>query len=244
MLLKEIVDEPYNSNDIVRNKTAANVDKLPQHKLQFKGQGYFSDVYDIDDNPHEIVKHSSQLTGAKATEKYQKQDKEDYDEGFRYYAEAILADNTAVSNPYFPRIRVYVADKNEHQYVIETLIDPSSIFHWLDGDVSDPEFQHQRNMINVLGQQMFSNWGEITAWCDDDTQSTEILDKIIALIDYGCNGGGIQTTDKKLIQALSLIRDLKASNRRLAVDIHEGNVMFRRSKFGLQLVITDPLTFF
>lgn len=244
MLLKEIINEPYKSNDIVPNKSVPK-DKLPQDKLRFRGQGYFSDVYDIEDNPHEVVKLSNQRTGAKTEFRgSEPTENKDYDEGFRYYAEEILADNTAASNPYFPRVRAYAVDNQEHQYIIETLIPADQIFYWVDPIKDKDDFTHQIHNIDVLGNRMFSDWKERTSHRTEETQAVDLLDLIVIALDAMSYGRYVASNDKKLVEAMSLIQRVLRRNPRLTGDIHQGNVMFRRTRYGLQLVITDPFSLF
>ena len=241
MLLKEILDEPYKSNDFTGDKSVPNV-PLPKDRLQRIGQGYFSDVYSIKDNPHEVVKHSSAATGDKASGR-EPDLYSDYDEGFKYYAEAILADNSAASNPYFPRIRAYNINNKEHKYIIETLQPLDSIIHWVDPEEDSEEFKHQISIVDSLGKRIFSNWEAITHYRHNNTGATKLLSTIIECIGYACNGSyDSSIKDANLIQAISLIRDIKSKNRTLIVDIHKENLMFRMTRNGVQLVITDPFT--
>ena len=241
MLLKEILDEPYKSNDFASDKSVPDV-PLPKDRLQRIGQGYYSDVYSVKDNPHEVIKHSSAVTGVKAFEK-EPDLYSDYDEGFKYYAEAILADNSAAMNPYFPRIRAYNINNKEHKYVIETLQPINSVIHWVDPEEDSEEFKHQISIVDSLGEQIFSNWEAITHYRHNNTGATKLLSTIIEYIGYVCGGshyGSIK--DANLIQAISLIREIKSKNRTLIVDIHKENLMFRMTRNGVQLVITDPFT--
>jgi hypothetical protein len=48
-------------------------------------------------------------------------------------------------------------------------------------------------------------------------------------------------TDPELIRVLKIVRNLRQQG--FTEDLHTGNFMFRRTKFGPQLVLTDPLAF-
>ena len=49
------------------------------------------------------------------------------------------------------------------------------------------------------------------------------------------------TNDKKLNQVLQIIRDVTSSNPAFVYDMHLNNCMIRRTSFGPQLVVTDPI---
>jgi Uma2 family endonuclease len=46
--------------------------------------------------------------------------------------------------------------------------------------------------------------------------------------------------DKNFNKAVDIIVEIKNKNK-FIYDIHSGNFMFRRGKFGIQLVFIDPL---
>lgn len=62
-----------------------------------------------------------------------------------------------------------------------------------------------------------------------------------AQIEYGLTNGFYNIKDEELIKALKLIDFVNDRNPNNVTDIHGGNIMYRRTPHGLQLVISDPL---
>ena len=63
-----------------------------------------------------------------------------------------------------------------------------------------------------------------------------VIEKLIHKMIINRPPGGIKITDKRLLEAIELLK--KYQDR--ALDLHMENVMLRRSPYGLQLVISDP----
>ena len=53
--------------------------------------------------------------------------------------------------------------------------------------------------------------------------------------------GQISVTNKKLLQALSIIKKVRDTNSLYGLDLHQENMMLRITPVGAQLVLTDPL---
>jgi hypothetical protein len=91
---------------------------------------------------------------------------------------------------------------------------------------------------DVISQKLISEekWNELNEyhWDNRKLLLTTIVSEIIAL-------GDIVSTDKQFREITEIIRSLKDSNN-FQFDIHDENVMIRRTSHGPQLVITDPLS--
>lgn len=137
MLLKEILDEPYDSNDFSHNKRSHT--QADNTKLKLRGQGYYSLVYDIKDNPHEIVK----ITDRRYSNPILKYD------GFNLYANAIVKNNRAASNPYLPRVRATHTSSDMLSFVVEKL-------HTFDEIFDDSE--HSFDLLLSMCRKMFHDF--------------------------------------------------------------------------------------
>lgn len=133
-----------------------------------------------------------------------------------YTAFAKLAIKHAATNPYFPRIRAY---SNGSFYQIETLI---------------PLDEVDKEEIEALNERIFTP----KAMEFKISTPVEFLTRVVnATVRYG-HFDYIQ--DEQLAECLRLI-DYLAKSYNFKYDIHSENMMCRRTKYGLQLVIIDPL---
>lgn len=140
---------------------------------------------------------------------------------YLYYIKAVVKYKMAESNPFFPRVYdiLYLTDKRrEQRYRIEL----EKLEHY--DDFTDDE-------LTSLTKRLFSSKDILTFSSWDDGTPIKILIELIE---------NYNPIDKKLTEALSFIDNLKLETN-FQYDWHENNIMFRRTGFGPQLVITDPL---
>ncbi len=128
-------------------------------------------------------------------------------------------------NPYFPRfraIKIYHGpdDLTVYSAQMEKLIPAKSgaserevIFRRIFGDEEGKGFAKRHSLFEVV-EAAIQKYGNLA-------------DKII---------------DKDLLSAANFIQRVSEKHS-AGVDIHSDNLMFRRTPYGLQLVITDPLSF-
>jgi len=162
----------------------------------------------------------------------------DYDAYYKYIETAMAF---MKSNPYFPRVYnvKLITDKNgriKTSYNIETLKGPEEF---------SPEsiLAMGKRMIKELKaeiEDIKNRYGRIEF--DDIYLSKWIFDEIVNEI-YGAvrmrDFDNIK--DKKLIDAIQLIRDVIDSGNHFADDISTNNVMLRGTSQGPQLVLADPI---
>lgn len=180
-------------------------------------QGYFSKVFHNPvRSPHDVRKIS------------QLQHIEDID-GFYFYMRELYhhSDN---SNPYFPRFReitLYTIPGSGKQTSKEIAysVKMERLYH-LD-QLSEEE-------TNALGTKIYGP-------SDRTYILTNIIDTVIQLIHDNAQTKS-KVVDKHLIAATKFIMRVSKKHN-LEIDIHDGNIMVRRTPYGPQLVITDPLSF-
>lgn len=243
MLLKEIFNEPYKNNDIVSRRHVKQ-QSIPMDSLKFRDQGYFTDIYDDPNNPHEIIRHSSYKTG----KQFDPEDFPDntplsdfgkYEDAFKVYALALIRNRKISANSFFPRIRAYNIAEYEHFYISERL------FSIRDAIFDDND--HFREIVLNLGNTTFKDFEDIVA-VHDNMSSTDIMYKIIDMIQesFGNNTFFSMIQNPLLKEAILFIKSIKQklnhTKNRVELDITHDNVMIRMTKLGPQLVITDPFS--
>lgn len=191
------------------------------------GRGYFSTVVKDRNDPHMVKKYNSDFS----IPEYKPEDP------FYRYAEYVH-DNNLHENPYFPRIYKHrkIEDKDGktlHSYQIEKL-EPMT-------RVSMEEYEYLFNKMFVDGDKLFSIWKRDTSW--ETSQISGILEALI--IDSNSDK---HIKDPQLKSAITYMREFistKCVDGGLwvcGIDLHDENIMVRRTPVGLQVVITDPVS--
>lgn len=140
------------------------------------------------------------------------------DDSYWKYIEAIVKNKMTGNNPYVPR--VYKFDKNKQKFQLEKLVP----MHSMD----DKELDYIAETIGLI-ERGPDPWDR-AKWAKVSLIVTFIRDAMYKKL---------ETIPEDLQQVLKLILSLKATNS--TDDISEDNVMVRRTPYGPQLVITDPL---
>ena len=145
-------------------------------------------------------------------------------DGFYHYM-VELSEWPDNGNPYFPRfraIKIYHGPEGQVVYSaqMEKLLPAKSgksereaLFRKIFGDENAESYARRHTLTDVL-EAVINGYGNLK-------------DKVI---------------DKDLIAAAAFINRVSTKHN-AGVDVHAENIMFRRSRYGLQLVITDPLSF-
>ncbi len=143
-------------------------------------------------------------------------------DGYFSYIKYIVDNKIAQRNPYAPR--VYKINKfkdtaGNEKYTIdmEKLVDIE--------DISGEELAVVYKMITGLE----SNADDVNA----------LRNKMTFFLGKHLSG---DTNNPNLDEVLKIIDYLLRENDDFILDIHDGNIMFRRTPHGVQLVITDPLS--
>lgn len=149
------------------------------------------------------------------------------------YVNAIAKNHLSQKNPFFPRVYSVDVEKDSNgllrpSYDIETLQGPDNF---------DTE------ALMSLGKKLFSEFdgyftvGKNIAPLDVTVQMSRILLRNL----HSHTRRDIR--NKHLVEAMDLITQLLQDNKGFFwLDMHAGNIMFRGTPHGPQLVITDPLT--
>jgi len=179
------------------------------------GHGYFSSVAPDDDDPHFVNKRSVRVVNRKGTH--------DAYWGYVYY----IIKNKLYENPYFPRI-----------YDVKRIVDKDGKMHF----TAKMEKLHPFNPNDIEGtvlplvrrmltKEARSDFLEITA--------QGLLTTIKLAIES--NNYLKFFKDEQLIDAIKKLQDYM--NKYWAeLDLHQNNVMIRRTPYGPQLVFTDPFS--
>lgn len=157
-----------------------------------------------------------------------------FDDGYLSFVQAVLRNNRSAGNPYLPRIYSVKIYRPETKSGEEPLRG-GQYFVEMERLYKMRELRPEELM--AIGSKIFGSWN------DDENEPWQLArylgraiagDKMIL--------GDIK--DRKLLQALSMIHGIEKRKRHISdiqLDMHEGNIMFRRTNVGAQLVITDPL---
>lgn len=180
------------------------------------GRGYFSTVAADKKDPHMVKKYTTNF---------------DSDDVFDLYVRFIIK-NKLHENPYFPRIYNFkeIQDKKgqtPYKYQIEKLQNITNL------DKKEFEFIFDK----IFGDGFFSKYvaGERTeqmAFRLADVVETAAKEDVESKIE-----------DEDFKKATRLIRMFVNSKKcdGCRIDLHQNNIMARRTPYGVQLVITDPV---
>jgi hypothetical protein len=190
--------------------------------------GLYSQVKPTKNNPFTVTKTT--FDPVKDLEK---------NDGYFYYINEIKNSKQAPENPYFPRVyevRVYKDSQGRAKFKaqIETLI--------RGDEVSEEE-------LKALGERIFEDFDKalernasnkaIFRKHETHTTKQKYLHTISMLLNDSMYHQGY-IKDPHLKAAAKFIDDLQRKNKHIDLDIHDQNFLFRRGKYGIQLVITDP----
>lgn len=221
MLLEELI----NLQTVRRNvgkKLKNNEHSNDRNRL---GHGYYSNVYKNKD-PHLVTK-VSRIPSRKI---------EDNDP-YWFFIRRLTETKINERNPYFPRvysIKRYSDSDPESETNINEIrnaqIEKLEELDQLTEDEIYTIFQKIRNEKEVdylrgypYDQSKLIHF--IPDTIKEDLSSSYLLNDV---------------EDFNYKEAILFLRKLKKENNRISFDIHKGNLMVRRTPYGVQLVITDP----
>lgn len=210
----------------------------PKSPIERVGRGSYADAYKHKKRPGTILKVGRYSSSPQS-------------DGYLSYINEIISTNEMATNPYFPRIydvRVYPTlpdwerpkrDQPAGEYVIEMeRLEPTTV-------LSSAE-------VSAIGRKIFKSWNEEAMKShgrtyndgEDDQQIRLYRARYLAVHmsaavgKYGPNIHDVH--DEKLLEAIELIERVSAKPG-MFLDMHEDNIMVRRTSIGPQLVIIDPL---
>lgn len=217
MLLEELIQPKIIKKNLNR-PILKNNEISPSHP-DFLGRGVFSTVKQ-DSDPHLVKK----------TTKVPNKDLENYDP-YWLYIDALLESNIADRNPFFPRI--YSSSKltgNDYHSVRRVRIEKlEKLTNFTAKNVQSFE------MI----QNIFSNISGYKLDYVGLTKYKIIYDLCEFIYDGIKNPSSYNGDNSKFKEAINFIHNLTSTSTK--PDIHEDNLMLRRTSYGVQLVIIDPL---
>jgi hypothetical protein len=221
MKLKNLLEELFptqlnttNTNRTLQDKPMAQGDV---------GTGTYSSVSAKKNDPFLVRKTSDTFQGPQYDAKEQ--------DGYWTYIEGIVKNPELKDNPFFPRV-----------YNIKTIKDPrGKAIYRADIEKLEPLTSLDKSLViryfaSILNKEKTKEYLEKHRVRSQDG----IIAECVYLIDKSASEGNYDfINNAQLAEALQYIHSL---SNKFGVDIHSENIMFRRGSYGLQLVITDPLS--
>lgn len=175
------------------------------------GGGYFSDVYAPAGAPHDVVKINYEVSTK---------------DGYHAFIKALIDNERARNSIYFPRIRS-----------VRELQAPDADFPYLL-----VRMERLLPLRALTREEIISLAIRHTDITEEDVERQDDYD-IAKLLSDAINPmyhSPYKVTDTKLKNAIRWIEEI-ADKERVFVDLHSDNVMARRTPYGPQLVLSDPL---
>jgi len=186
------------------------------------GIGAFSTAYQHKHSPHDVVK------GSKLTTK---------PDGFEAFFMALSEHPKMQANPYFPRFRninrFKAKGKQQTSYMVR--IEALEKLKALPDRESEMLFD---KIFTDEGRELVKE--RIHRW-DRQPAKWNYLSNGIEYIDHD-PAIKAQVKDEHLLQAMDFLKELSIKHE-YDLDLHDENIMIRRTSVGPQLVINDPLGF-
>jgi hypothetical protein len=186
------------------------------------GKGFFS-VARPDRDPHMIKKY-----------KYRMGAKDPYDAYINY-----IIDDNLTSNPCFPRIynikKITDSDGNvTHKYTVEKLISGEEVSNEELESVMDRIFTEEVK-ADIIEYASTDSRGKVR-------ENPEFHDGIASRLNGCLRGFQLNGTiiDENMTKAIIAIRKMVRDGVGM-VDLHSDNLMYRRTKYGVQPVLSDPI---
>jgi hypothetical protein len=230
MKLNEIIDtniQTHNVPNYTDDVEANRYDRLERGKQP--GEGHYSKVEPKEDDPHMVTKTS-----------YDPHKELELKDGYFYYINEIYKTKVAQGNPCFPRvyeINVYRDSTGAAKFKadIEKLEEAISASEEEILALGKRMFLHfdQSHELNMANSLTFRN-------TKNTSNKTKYLDSIANELYKSTYNPASYIRDENLVEAMKFISKLEKQNKKVDLDLHSENFMFRRGKNGIQLVITDP----
>ena len=214
----------YDYDDVDRhNRNAASFggeleDEKPLKNPKAKrlGSGTFSSAYVNQDTPQDVTK-GSQL--AKQPD------------GFQALFTALSKDEDAQDNPYFPRFRQIRTYSNKHEG------DKQRTSYVVRVEKLEPFTNLSRAERNMLTDKIFTTKGQ-EEYVDDEGLAWGIYAASIGRKSLT----GIEIRDPDFLDAMIFLDEV-VEKYEYGLDLHNENIMIRRTSVGPQIVLNDPLGF-
>lgn len=183
----------------------------------------YSKVKDVKNEPHMVRKYNH-----RPMDKYAH--KRNAVDGFNYFIEQLI-EKEETDNIHFPKV-----------YSMKKIVDDNDNFiHTYDIEKLIPGFRLTKDELVKVCTESFGEEEGSDQYDEDDLQRI-IAGKIIYAIE---KNDYTDIISDSLIEALNIITDIIKSavkiKRGHRLDIHSDNIMYRRTPYGVQLVINDPI---
>lgn len=157
----------------------------------------------------------------------------------RIYAETIIKNKLAQSNPFFPRFYVHHTDTDKsgnkyYKFTTEKLISAREISYKEALTVLKHIFANKKD------RKLFIRTFEEDTEPYDRENARAIMDDVGWFLTNMIDHQRFNAASDHLNQALKVIHKLKKEHG-LSDDLISDNIMFRRSRNGLQMVLNDPV---
>lgn len=221
---------PFDTNRLTKQRDAAISSLSSADSTDLPPVGAFARGKVNPTDPHEFKKTSHMPIDLQKDAYYQ-------------YVQAIAP--YIQSNPYLPRIYAVnvkqdVTGQTKPSYNIETLQEYDA---------------YDEAVLMGLGERLFPGFEEVMTAKNPNADSYAIWSGIIARLSYLVDNGNIGspwqdfglpaesyvTGDKKLLQAIEIIKKIVSTNSNFFLDLSVRNAMLRGTPAGPQLVLSDPV---
>lgn len=229
MRLKELF-EAYKTN--ITNKKFNGAFVQSRDSANKPNSGAYSTVAQDKKDPHMVRKwNHGPMTGEENKERIisDRTDEDIIDDGFKQFA--IWLAKSDIHNPCFPRI--YDINRKEDKY-------GNYIFDYKVEKLLEPDELSVEEMESICDH-YFSISEPVKQWHMERGSRTmaKLFSDAINQTISGSSNGLIK--DEALIEALSYLKKFMKDNDDVMYDLHSGNIMYRRTSHGLQLVLNDPV---
>jgi hypothetical protein len=190
------------------------------------GKGHYSTVSKDKTDPHMVKKHNI---------RFDDEGLDTYDQFAQY-----IINNKLYENPYFPKIYQHktIVDKNEnplHKFQIEKLEEVTNL--------SIEEIEHIYRIIfkkpesqKKMADKKYKGFMKHVK----KRLLAQITSQMRAAIEFN---NPTDFKDSNIVEAIRELHNfLSKECKECELDLHPGNIMARRTPYGVQLVITDPVS--
>jgi hypothetical protein len=192
------------------------------------GKGSYYGAFSKEDNPHEIDKLTLDAR------------KEGYSDGQAEYVMELVDRKISGNNIFAPRVYDFNKIKDDKDYIHISFTE-ETLLNAADVDMDE---------IKVIMDQIFSptDIDVVYSSADDysfevDTNQERVTGGIGRTFELMIKKNNINTLSDDLNEVLELVRELTyADGGKFGLDLHDENIMYRRTSTGVQLVISDPIS--
>lgn len=212
-----------------------------EKKSSTKDSGLYSRGKDIPDNPHEYQVTTHYPTDLKVDGKYWwvKACAEHSDNPYlpQYYNIHLQPDSKGLIRTIYTMEKLWSLD-SLLEYRIEAEYGNKYMPRGELIKVEEEQGDYLQQELVVMAQKMFKD-PDIYSFHEFPMQFWE--KEIITPIRNAIYGTIEPNWDKKLLEAIKIIREVLNKNKLFSLDFHKGNCLLRKTPYGLQFVITDPI---